>query len=206
MGQKMSRALFGGFLEIYKIFTDNGNNLIVIEEELASKTLRDIILEKREKGEIFTSEELTKIIQDLVESLYHMHVQNQVVHRDIKPHNIFYTEHRYTFGDYGEAEQKNVNILDKKIKMRMNELKGTPMYMETKLLRLCNRNRLDTQLTSSAVLTETQVLRLKEAAVDYDPFKADVYSLGLVLFELVLHNAGYTLDDQIETLFYWQRG
>jgi hypothetical protein len=80
------------------------------------------------------------------------------------------------------------------------------MYMETKLLRLCNRNRLDTQLTSSAVLTETQVLRLKEAAVDYDPFKADVYSLGLVLFELVLHNAGYTLDDQIETLFYWQRG
>ena len=45
----MSRALFGGFLEVYKVFTDNSNNLIVIEEELANKTLRDIILEKREK-------------------------------------------------------------------------------------------------------------------------------------------------------------
>lgn len=32
---------------------------------------------------------------------------------------------------------------------------------------------------------------------EYDPFKADVYSLGLVFFELVLHNAGYVLDDQI---------
>lgn len=47
---------------------------------------------------------------------------------------------------------------------------------------------------------------MKEAALDYDPFKADVYSLGLVFFELMLHNFGYTMDDQIETLFYWQRG
>lgn len=31
VGQKMSRALFGGFLEIYKVITDKANNFIVIE-------------------------------------------------------------------------------------------------------------------------------------------------------------------------------
>jgi hypothetical protein len=80
------------------------------------------------------------------------------------------------------------------------------MYMETKLLALCNRTQLDVQLTTTAKLTESHVIRLKEKCYTYDPFKADVYSLGLVFFELMLHNAGYTMDDQIETLFYWQRG
>lgn len=47
IGQKMSRTLFGGFLEIYKVSTDTANNFILIEEELANKTLRDIIIEKR---------------------------------------------------------------------------------------------------------------------------------------------------------------
>ena len=37
---------------------------------------------------------------------------------------------------------------------------------------------------------------------EYDPFKADVYSLGFVFLELCLHNLGYVLDEQMQTIFY----
>ena len=133
-----------------------------------------------------------------------MHVQNQVAHRDIKPQNIFYMEHRYSFGDYGEAEKKRVNILSSNIRINMGQLKGTPMYMEPKLLKAWESTEKN-KTNREGSISLTQTFTARNSFFQYDPFKADIYSLGLVFLELCMHNLGYRLDYQAENILCYQR-
>lgn len=83
----------------------------------------------------------------------------------------------------------------------MTELKGTPMYMEPRLLKLWNKIGSFDSNKNSISLTHT--FNAGESFFEYDPFKADVYSLGLVLLELCLHNLDYVLDEQMENILFY---
>lgn len=138
-----------------------------------------------------------------MESLYYMHIKNRVAHRDIKPQNIFYMGHRYSFGDYGEAEKKTTNILSHQIKIKMTEIKGSPMYMEPRLLKLYNE--ICSNENNKREISLTHTFNTGNSSFEYDPFRADVYSLGVVLLELCLHNEGYRLDEQMENILFFER-
>src|SRR5699024_10216321 len=74
--------------DVGKEESENNNDVYyIVMEYIKGNTLKDII---KEKGKINVDTTLNYSIQ-IAEALQHAH-NNQIVHRDIKPHNIMITE------------------------------------------------------------------------------------------------------------------
>ena len=121
-------------------------------------------------GQHFTQEEVVRIGIDICEALLFC-AQEHVLHRDVKPGNIFRTDDgRYKLGDFGISR-----VLDS-VNAEMTLNRGTPLYMAP------------------------------EAAVGgtYD-YRADLYSLGLVLYTLLNENRMPFLPTDKQILSYRER-
>lgn len=76
---------------------------MILELELYSFTLRDLINAKIQLDEEFNFFEKTKILTDLLEILYEMYL-NYTVHNDIKSQNVQYlTSNFFVLSNFGVA-------------------------------------------------------------------------------------------------------
>ena len=98
----------------------------------------------------YKESELISILSQIVSAMIYLKKHN-IVHRDIKPENILIFKSIYKLSDFGEAKITN-NII------KSHSLRGTDIYM-------------------SPILYNK--LKNKERKAEHDPYKSDVYSLGI---------------------------
>lgn len=93
-------------VNIYNVGQEDGLNFIVMEY-VKGKTLKTII---RDTGRLFESQAI-KYSEQIARALEHAH-SNNIVHRDVKPHNILITEDdRVKVLDFGIAKQSNSSTI-----------------------------------------------------------------------------------------------
>jgi len=102
-----------------------------------------------------------ELFRDVCSAIQHAHNKG-VIHRDIKPSNVLVTEHDGTpvvkVIDFGVAKALSDNLTNKTLFTGMFQTIGTPLYMSPEQASLSN--------------------------LDVDT-RSDVYSLGVLLYELV---------------------
>lgn len=166
LSKKVAENLKSKTLSIYSKIClkdpDGKYVLTIIEMELAKYSLRDLITRKRQEKKAFTNKELRKICFDLIENLYYIHLNN-IAHFDIKPENVLFINmnESYILADFGISEE--IPLKNTENGQFLTPIKGTIMYMSPKMKEACC---------------------VMKPAIFHNPFKSDVFSLGLVFFEL----------------------
>ena len=131
-------------------FIDANKFLLYILMPLA-ETDWDSSIKLRSKAKSYYKEkELISILSQIVSTMIYLKKHN-IVHRDIKPENILISNNIYKLSDFGEAKITN-NLI------KSHSLRGTDIYM-------------------SPILYNK--LKNKERKAEHDPYKSDVYSLGI---------------------------
>jgi serine/threonine protein kinase/Tfp pilus assembly protein PilF len=148
--QTIAKLKHSGIVNIIDFGQENSRHYLVMEF-VEGQTLAQTI----ESGELSIVEGVT-IIQKALEALHYAHEQG-VLHRDLKPDNLFITKEGLPkIGDFGLAKDRN---FDKASKLtRSGVIMGTPAYMSP----------------------EQAEGRLEELTV-----RSDVYSMGICLYEVL---------------------
>lgn len=91
--------------------------------EFAEKgDLKEILKQKRRKNEKFKETEIWLLAEQIFSGLHFMHSKN-IIHRDIKPQNLFFTSATHVkIGDFG------VSKLFQQRDLKMTRV-GTPLYL-----------------------------------------------------------------------------
>ena len=109
------------------------------------------------------------LVARVCDAVHHAHDQG-VIHRDLKPANILVEEDgQPKVLDFGVARATNADLLTVAGLTRTGQLLGTPNYMSP------------------------EQVAADPAAVDR---RADVYALGVILFELAAHRLPFRLEDR----------
>ncbi|MBF0359390.1 MAG: serine/threonine-protein kinase [Oligoflexia bacterium] len=172
--------LFNKITEEIKLLKEKGEDIglmfvlsfrdLIIKDEFdgENKNYFECEMEYYSKGDLanakIKNEKLQKrYIQNLLTGLYALH-RNNIVHRDIKPDNIFLTRKKAVIGDYGLAFQDSPN-LNPIIRKRKGE--GTPDYIAPEYWQYMNAKGTD----------------------DGFPFElektSDVWALGASIFQMI---------------------
>jgi serine/threonine protein kinase len=145
-----------------------GAAIYIAMEYLKGRELNKLLL----GGHRFQPDEVASIIWKLADALEHAH-QNGVVHRDIKPANIFMVnDDQPKLVDFGIARSRNkvsddpTNAGEPDTLFQKNNLLGTPYYMSPE------------QASGKQVDTRT-----------------DIYSLGAVMYEMLVGRKPFQTDD-----------
>ena len=152
---------------------------LFIQMELCSgKSLNNYILNPQKKIE----EKLVfYIFSQILEGLIYIHSKG-VVHRDLKPGNIFIKKGEIKIGDFGLAK-----IIDKK--------KLICSYNDLTLLLRQNSNLELSSHVGTPLYNSPEQLN----SLSYD-YKSDIFSLGIILFELL--SSFNTFSEKIKDVKY----
>jgi serine/threonine protein kinase len=135
----------------------------VIILEWQEKDIRKEILYRKDHNSLWSEVELMQIARDLIETLAELQ-ESGVAHRDIKPHNVFYTSQGFVkIGDFGSSRIEELFTFQ--ASFTQLTVTGTPFYMSPEL--------------KLALVTDI-------AKIQYNPYKSDVYSLGMTLLHCYL--------------------
>ena len=154
---------------ICKVFEQG--NVTVSEKEfehyiVMEKAHSDLNKEVRKRtsgNREWREQSLLNMLEQAVSALVHAQ-RNQVCHRDIKPQNILMARNgRLKLADFGSA---NEGIASSRVQTLT--LQGTPMYLSPELRDYFARPDLQ-----------------KRGKPRYNPYKSDVYSLGLTFLHLI---------------------
>ncbi|WNE39998.1 MAG: Serine/threonine-protein kinase PknD [Mycoplasmataceae bacterium] len=141
----------------------NHDNIVRYHEERAKNNFVYLIMEYAEQGSLDKWIERNKnnpqnwqlnyqFIDQIVKGLKHLHHDNQMLHRDLKSHNILITKDNVIkLADFGL-----VKFLENTISNSGKNLTGTPRWMAPEVLRS-----------------------------EKHSYQSDIYSLGMVLWEIV---------------------
>lgn len=133
-------------VNIYDVGSED-NIYYIVMEYIKGETLKELI---KSKGKL-TSKETLEISIQIAEALKHAH-NNQIVHRDIKPHNILITnDGRVKVTDFGIARAASSS----------------------------------TVTNTSDVLGSVHYFSPEQARGGYTDAKSDIYSLGIVMYEMI---------------------
>ena len=156
--QAAARLSHPNIVSIYDVGTDGSDHYIVMEY-VRSKTLKDKI---RDEGplDILTA---VSIAGDIANGLCHAH-NNNIVHCDIKPHNILMTNDGHAkIADFGIARAVTESTLTDS-----GNIVGSVHYFSP-------------EQAQGGVITP----------------KSDVYSLGVVMYEMITNRLPFTGDNAV---------
>lgn len=163
----------------------NSKNHNLLSNNITSLSHNKEILEKLE------------IFLEITKAINYLHETESIIHRDIKPQNIFFSfDGNVKLGDFGLAtnfyNEKYNEIEDSKHRKNSLESKTTtvtpssspPTYSNTELNNKINTNENCTfyHTKNIGTLLYSAPEQLNNNFYDY---KSDIYSMGLVLFELM---------------------
>ena len=138
---------------------DDKDIYYIVMEYIKGKTLKEII---KEKGKLDLDSTLNFSIQ-IAEALQHAH-NNQIVHRDIKPHNIMITEEGMAkVTDFGIARAVSSSTIT----------------------------------NTSTVVGSVHYFSPEQAKGRYTDEKSDLYSLGIVMYEMITGKIPFQGDSPI---------
>ena len=131
-------------------------------------TLRDLIIERKKENTPFSLEEAHQIISQLADALQYAH--RYTIHRDIKPENVL-------IQDAGSRMQKDRSMIpdaEKPMQVKLTDFGIAKMLSPS-------------EFTSTSIQMGTPYYMAPEQKVDAASVdkRADIYSLGVVLFELL---------------------
>ncbi|MFT3835897.1 MAG: protein kinase [Myxococcaceae bacterium] len=156
-----------GIVRVLEVLEEHGR-LYVVMELVEGQSLRARIDAARERGSPLEVGEALKIAREVAEAVAHAH-QRGVVHRDLKPENVMLARDRARVLDFGLA--------------KLREVEGGLLYQAQ---------------TQSNVTVEGQVLGTpaymspEQARGQEVGFRSDVFSLGVVLYELLTLQRPFT--------------
>ncbi|MBN2544620.1 MAG: serine/threonine protein kinase [Spirochaetes bacterium] len=137
-------------VQFYDHFKD-GNSTYIAMEYVKGKPLNQII----EENESIPIPIALFIVYQIALGLYHAH-QKQIIHRDIKPHNILISAGGdIKITDFGIATTMDKTMTE--VKTGSHEIIGTPAYMAPE------------QFSRDQVITN----------------RTDIYALGVIFFEMI---------------------
>jgi serine/threonine-protein kinase len=149
---------------IVQVIDFSNEHLTLIMEFIEGKSLEELLAEK----ESLSLEESLRIISEVLAGLHYAH-QHNIIHRDIKPGNIFLTDDgRTKIADFGIAGIVGGN--DQASKTEKLNWIGTPAYISPE------------QVTGAAI----------------GPW-SDIYSAGITLYRLVTGKLPFLSDNIVET-------
>ena len=147
-----------GVIKIYgnKIEQINENQYIYyVLMELALIDWEKELNERNKIKKYYTESELIVIIKSLVKTFAQLQ-KNNICHRDIKPQNILiFKNNKYKIADFSEA--KTIRYGE-----QVDTIRGTELYMSPILFK---------------------ALKLKRNQVLHNPYKSDVFSFGMCIFQ-----------------------
>ena len=158
-------------VEVVDVFEDHGY-IVLVMEYVPGRNLADLIGEKNGQGVNLTPQEVLDLAIPIARGLSHAH-RRGVVHRDIKPENILLgrpDHERPKIADFGLARQLEESGRRHRT---AGYLVGTPVYMAPE--------------------------QIARKARTYD-HRCDIYSLGIVLYELALGTPPFAHEDNFKIL------
>lgn len=158
--QSLQKVLVhSGILKVFRSFAGEDEEGCFLETELewGGMDLEKVTALKAKRKTPWTGNEWATVFESMISALAFAQ-RLGICHRDIKPMNIFQTETGcYKLGDFGCAKSaEDLNSI--------HTITGTPLFLSPKL-----RQAYSGQI--SGIREEDQV--------EHDPYKSDVYSLGL---------------------------
>ena len=173
------------FLKIHDFFLDDrsflqtGNYNLIMFIELCQINLFEILKFRKKIQKNFSVSEVLWIIYSMTDMLNLLRMKN-ICHRDIKLDNILYSETEKTFKIADFSESKILTEKDKNDKV--HTLKGTPAFL-------------------SPELHEIYKIHKGQVKIVYDPWKADMFSLGLCGLSLFLTDYEFLKNrDELDTI------
>jgi serine/threonine protein kinase len=131
----------------------------VILLELMNLDLAGEIALRKKNEYPWKAEELWNYFAQLVDVFAYAQ-RLQISHRDIKPQNIFLTARKeIRVGDFGAAKQMKLELT--------STLQGSPYYLSPELK------------------AQFRCMYMTREVFEYNPYKADVYSLGLTFLQMI---------------------
>lgn len=161
-------------------FTERSQEFVYIVLERCSKTLQTVIDEE----DPLPMHEKIRILRECTLGLQHLHLSN-IIHRDIKPHNILLTtKGRVLLSDFGLC--KMVPHDETSIAMSFQASSGTIGWRAPECILIEESEKLSSSSPSSS--SPSSFLKVKKSM--------DIYSLG-ILFYFVLSDGRHPFGDRL---------
>lgn len=170
-----SRLIHAHICQIYECFLEDAAEAVVktvIVEEMMSRDVSAEIQTRAGYGQYWSERELIEILEQLASALAYAQSMG-ISHRDIKPPNIFISPQSvFKLGDFGSSKMNLASMTQ--------TIQGTPFYLSPELRRYF-----------------TAVLSGSQQTQSYDPFKSDVYSLGLTVLQMAKLQVSTAINVQV---------
>lgn len=156
--------------------------------ELAQSNLSETI-ELRTKSllsKVFTEEDLQRIFLQCLANVLTAH-SSLIVHRDLKKENLLLVNNECVLADFGVSEVMNnlhhcnalINQGGSDTFLIAQKVTGTPLYFPPSIRHAIKQGKVD---------------------IVHDPFKSDIYSLGLIFLELALIKEGIASRGELHAI------
>lgn len=153
-----------GICKIYDCFleeTDTGELKSVIVLERMETDLYKEMLRRGERREYWSEVELMEMMRRMLEALRYAESKG-IAHRDVKPQNIFLHNSHLKLSDFEASTNTSLSLLSCSIQ-------GSPFFLSPELK-----------------LKYLKSVQGEDDQTPYDPYKSDVYSLGITMVGLML--------------------
>jgi serine/threonine protein kinase len=194
------KELFDSNDSIDNISESENNDLkltLFIQMELCDMNLKEW-LDKRDEYENFDYDHSKNIFKQIVSGLNFIH-QNDLIHRDIKPDNIFLfniyknkhipnnklDDFNYVIkiADFGLSKQKIKKSVSLEDLYEMKKSQSVDTGIKNMIVKKSFNKNINNTYDTSNLGTPTYASPEQLDSYNYD-YKTDLYSLGLIMFEL----------------------